>query len=401
MRDAGGFGDGAQQRGLARAVVAGQPDPLGPADVEVEAVAVQTARRESFDEGDLAVRADRGLGQVDADARVLADLGLGGLQSFPGLGDVLGHRGLDAPRGGFALVLLGVADDGGRVGELLLPGLLAAGELGLHLDELAFLAGEFGLGVADGALGGLLLDRDRALVGVVVPLECADASGVQLGDGVDPFEQRPVVADHEQGALEAADRFVEAFAGGAVEVVRRLVEQQDVGAQQEPPGEADQHGLAARERRDGAFEPDVVEAELVERDAGAFEEVPVLADDGEVGLVGVAGFDRFERALLAGDAEQSGDGVVEAHGQFLRQVGHEARDGDAAGVGGQPPVDEAQQRRLAGAVVADQGGAAVGEDGVEAVEDAVAVGPGEAEFADGDESGQARVPLGFDVDGIE
>src|SRR5690606_4151365 len=98
---------------------------------------------------------------------------------------------------------------------------------------------------------------------------------------------------------------------------------------------------------------------------------------------------------------QSGDGVAEAQWQVLWQVARLTGDGDAARVGGEQPADEAPQRGLSVAVVADQGGSAVGDDGVEAVDDAVAVGPGEDEAVVGDERGHARVPLGFDVDGIE
>ena len=53
---------------------------------------------------------------------------------------------------------------------------------------------------------------------------------MQLGDAVHPVEQHPVVTDHEERSGESVESPVQTATGVDVEVVGRLVEQQDVGS---------------------------------------------------------------------------------------------------------------------------------------------------------------------------
>ena len=79
------------------------------------------------------------------------------------------------------------------------------------------------------------------------------------------------------------------------------------------------------------------------------------------------------------DAERLGDRPVGVETQLLRQGRDRPGDVDAAGGGGELTGDEAQQRRLAGAVAADETGAAVAEGAADVVERAGAVGPVEGQ----------------------
>ena len=87
---------------------------------------------------------------------------------------------------------------------------------------------------------GLLLRQP--LIGLVVAL---DDAGLAVGDDDQPVghlvEEVAVVADDEDGALELADRSLQRLARPEVEVVGRLVEDQQVGRRGRQPG---QRGLA-------------------------------------------------------------------------------------------------------------------------------------------------------------
>ena len=95
---------------------------------------------------------------------------------------------------------------------------------------------------------------------------------------------------------------------------------------------------------------DVGEAEPVELGAGAFLDVPVGADGGEVLFADVTGLDGGDRVQDRGDAEDFGDGQFAAQRQVLREVTEQTVDGDAARGRLQLSGDELEQGRLAGAV---------------------------------------------------
>ena len=84
----------------------------------------------------------------------------------------------------------------------------------------------------------------------VVALVRDPAAAVELEDPAgDVVEEVPVVRDGDDGALVVGEEPLEPEHRLGVEVVRRLVEQQQVGRRQQQPAERDAPALAARERR--------------------------------------------------------------------------------------------------------------------------------------------------------
>src|SRR4051812_20480641 len=260
--------------------------------------------------------------------------------------------------------------------------LLEAGDLLLLGDVLLPAADQLDL-VGDG-------------VGGVVARPHADAPVLELGDLRDGLvEQVPVVGDDEHGALEVAYELLDDPAALDVEVRLRLVEQQDVGPEDEARGERDELALAAAQRGHRALEVAVGEAELAQMaDRVALEAVgpgrlPLL-EQARVALehalhpVEVArergvrelrlaarevGLER--REVRPGVADRPAHAALVAADQ-LREVRDDraAAQGHRAGVGLVASREQAQERRLAGAVGADQPDAgAGGQLEVEAVED--------------------------------
>ncbi len=146
------------------------------------------------------------------------------------LGGPLAHAHDDL---GLALVL-----------EHLLAVARATIQLDLRLDQFAALLADIAARVAHGGEHGLLLRLDRLLVVAEVAAEQPDSPVAEFGDRVDRSEQIAVVAHEQDGAGELSDRGVEQAAAGAVEVVGRFVEQQDVRLTQQLCGEPEQRGLA-------------------------------------------------------------------------------------------------------------------------------------------------------------
>ena len=147
-------------------------------------------------------------------------------------------------------------------------------------------------------------------------------------------EERPVVGDEEHRAGEGAESRLERLAALEIEVVRRLVEDEQVRAARDDEGEREPAALAARQRRDGL---------LVLLPAGEQE----LPEE----LLGL-------RTAEAG----GGDGRVE-HRPALVKLGlvlGEVRRHDAvaqldpAGVRFAAPEDGLEERRLPRAVRADE-----------------------------------------------
>ena len=103
----------------------------------------------------------------------------------------------------------------------------------------------------------LLLDLEPRLLLVeprrVVALEREPAAAVELEDPAgDVVEEVAVVRDRDDGALVVGEEALEPGDRLGVEVVRRLVEQQQVGRGEQQPAERDAAALAARERLDVA-----------------------------------------------------------------------------------------------------------------------------------------------------
>ena len=89
----------------------------------------------------------------------------------------------------------------------------------------------------------------------------------------DPVEEPAIVADHDDAARERLEARLERAERVDVEVVRRLVEQQDVAAGLEQLRQVDAVPLAARQRADELLLVRAAEVEL--RDVGARRDLAV------------------------------------------------------------------------------------------------------------------------------
>ncbi len=239
--------EGAQERGLARAVGPGDRHPVRPVDLEGDRAEHEVAAPDLgvAQGGDDRARAGRRRdlhAQFPLLARFLDDLqafdhalglaGLGGLllaglaaelaaglvvvvgRLAPGVADALVHPG--------ALHLRPVLEGGALVGVLLVvvPGVAAGHRAFLEVRLVA------------------------AAVEVDLPLGQVEFE--DLGDGAG--EELAVVADDDGAGAQAGHEAFEAVQAVEVEVVGRLVEEEDVVAGEEEGGETGAGGLAAGER---------------------------------------------------------------------------------------------------------------------------------------------------------
>ena len=142
-----------------------------------------------------------------------------------------------------------------RLGRLVSEALDEA----LHARDLGLAAGGVAAG---GELAGGLLDAPR----VPRPGEEARPAGFELEHrGTDRFEEPAVVSDQDDGRVELDEVALEPLERLDVEMVRRLVEEQQVRPRGERSSERGSRQLAAREGRQGPIERGVVEAEPADR----------------------------------------------------------------------------------------------------------------------------------------
>ena len=131
----------------------------------------------------------------------------------------------------------------------------------VHLRELALAAVALDQlplardlpGLDGRVLRGALVALDAlAVEGGVVATERGQPPVAQLPDPLDgSVEERAVVGCDEQGAGAPAEVLLEPFEGADVEVVRRLVEQQQVRVRDDEPGERGARLLATGQRHGG------------------------------------------------------------------------------------------------------------------------------------------------------
>ncbi len=259
---------------------------------------------------------------------------------------------------------------------LALP--LALGDHPLRLLPVRVLPADVGPCGRHGLRRGCLLGGHLGGVGGEPAAVPAHRAVAQVADAIHQLEQVAVVRDHQQRARPAADDVVEPVAGRGVEVVGGLVEQQDVGSSQHLPGQPELHHLAARQLAEPAAEHAGGQAEPGERGGDPLLDVPVVADGLVVGRRDRPGLDRPQRAQGRGDAEELGHRAGAVEHQVLRQVADRPGDAHVPCGRGELAGDDAQQRRLAAPVDADQAGAAGWDEEVETVEDDGPVGPGES-----------------------
>ncbi len=172
-----------------------------------------------------------------------------------------------------------------------------------------------------------------------------DAAVFDLEDaGGEAVDEVAVVRDEEDGAGELFDGVEEHVFGAHVEVVGRLVEQEEVGGRDEHAGEGVAVALAAGEHAEGL--EDVV--------AGEHEAAEEIAErDGVDARVG------------AGDVFEHARGGVEDLVLVLREVVGDdvVADADFAGGGLFDAGEHAHERGFAGAVDADERDAVAAIDG--------------------------------------
>ncbi len=351
---------GAEQRGLARAVEADDDQALAAldfeADVGEDALAAVALGEPGGVEHECRARAARGEADVHAAALAADD----------------GHALLE--RGHAALQGVDLHDAGGAVFAQALGGALQADDL-LLLLRLGLLQG----GLEAGALPQVGAVGAARLLDLVAEL-------IQPDDLVDvAVEELQVVRDDQQAATIGAQEVHQPAGGGRVEEVGRLVEQQQVGALEEQAGQGELGLLAAAEGADAAVEGDARQAEAGDELLGARIGV-VVAEAVERGLrLSEALEGGVERRAL-GFGQHSGQGVVfldggveaaaaedvVAHGavgnhgvlvgHILRQVAEGGRAQHGAAVGGLDAGDDLEQRGLAGAVDADEAGLLAGAE---------------------------------------
>ena len=245
------------------------------------------------------------------------------------------------------------------------------------LDE-ALLLGEHRLLPRVGCLAVGFADRALALVEIVVARVARDFAAVDLGNpGDDAVHEVAIVRRHEQRPGPRLEERLEPDDRLDVEVVRRLVHQQDVGFAEQHARHGDAHLPAARQRADVAVDPLVVEPEAMENLArAALERVAAemvvlllhLAEalENPVHLVGAPGiFERLlqllELVMQVADAPAAGDRLVEHRAaRHLLDVLAEVADGEllrhrhVAFVRLLFARDHAEERRLARPVRSDE-----------------------------------------------
>lgn len=271
-------------------------------------------------------------GQFDADLVVVAHSLDGLAQALLRLGQLLGvqdtvlaGRHLGGP--------LAVAHDRLRLAlgvPHLLPVALSPGQFELRVRQFTLLALHVGLGDPHHALGRLLLDGECLLVGREVAAVPGDLAVPQIRDLVDALQEFTVVTDDDQYTRPGIDRFVQPQTGVQIQIVRRLVKQQYPGTGQQECGEAQQHALATRQVTDGAVQPDVTEAELIEGGAGALLHIPVVTHGREPLLADVTRLDGVQCGPGVRDTERGIDPQRRVENQVLRQVADLAQRSDTA-----------------------------------------------------------------------
>jgi hypothetical protein len=203
--------------------------------------------------------------------------------------------------------------------------------------------------VGCGALDAALLAVELEIAAVALqPLRS------QLDDPIHPRKQGPVVADDDQPLPPSRHQLVDEPPGRAVEMVCRLVEDQEVGLLEQERGEADARHLAVAQAGDRLRQPDVRYAQPRERALDSLRQVPTVFEQLEIAGGRVSPRDMLVRRERRRQSERVGHQRTGAEARDLREIRHPRRAGHRPG-GRRPASDEdLEQRRLADAVGAHQ-----------------------------------------------
>ena len=162
--------------------------------------------------------------------------------------------------------------------------------------------------------------------------------------GADAVEEPAVVADHHDRPGEGEQRFLQRAHGIDVQIVGRLVEQQQVGAGFQHLGEMDPVALAAGEHADLLLLVAALEVEV-----------------GDIGAAGYLPLSELQHVQSAGNFLPYGLRIVERVAGLVDIAElHRLADRQRAGIRPLLPGDHAEQGRLAGAVGADDADDAAG-----------------------------------------
>ena len=333
---------------------------------------------QQLDEGGLARAVGAEQGDARAGAQHQADIGEQGLVAVAARGLLQPDEGVRAAFRGFDLQLeMAVVDV--RRGDAFQP--LQRLDAALRLLGLAGLGAE----AADEVLevGDLLLLLRKGLVllrsalgtgafeAVVVAGVAVDHLVVHVGDAVDAGVEELSVVRHQQDAAGVArEVLLQPQDGFEVEVVGRLVQQQQVGAAHQGAGQVEAHAPAAGEARHRARQLLGAESQPVEQLRGTgrggvaldgFETVLCLEPGGIVRLLRQHA---LQLAQLAVAVEHEFQRRALGVGDFLLHEGQGLAllEGDLAAVGADFAADQAEQGGFAAAVLAHQADALVGED---------------------------------------
>jgi hypothetical protein len=279
-------GDGAQQRRLARTVGTGEGDTLGAANCQVNAVVGEqlpptTADLKAVAPKHGAPRGHVGAGHVEHDGVVVAKRTFCLVELYPRLVHPFGVYVI-GPACRLLRVPFQLACDDFRQ-----PGILQVARRGARppgspfagLLPLPLFAPQLLLGVAQVCFR----DLSGLLYGLLVHAEIAAVeqhfAAIQLGDAVHPVQQHAIVADQHQTSRIVIQRVVEAMPRIRVEVVGRLVEQQDLVAPATAGQPSDTTSPPDNEpsRRSKAMWPKTETSTM----HGCVPRCPVVADRGE------------------------------------------------------------------------------------------------------------------------
>ena len=218
-------------------------------------------------------------------------------------------------------------------------------------------------------LGALLRQQHELLAphpleGVVAAGVAREPALVEVDDLLGhPVEKVAVVADQEQGAGVAAQIVLEPEAGLEIEMVGRLVEQQQVGLGEQHRRERHPHPPAAGEAGQRPLLGGLVEAQAGQ-DRARPRRRGVRADVGEPGLDlgdrapdrGRVSAARSRRARSGSASSTASRGVALAARRLLRDPAdaRAAPQAHLAGIRRELAPDQAQERGLAAAVAPDQ-----------------------------------------------
>ncbi len=207
------------------------------------------------------------------------------------------------------------------------------------------------------ALAPLPLER-----GIIAAVD-SELAALDVQDGVDRLvEQVAVVADHDHGSRIARDVLFQPERAFEVEIVGRLVEQEEIGLGEQRGGERDPHAPAAGELGAGALLILMREAKAGE-DLGGARGRRMRADVGEAGLdlgdamrIGCRLGLGQERVALRIGLEHDLDQALGPVRRFLREPPDAGarRQCELAVIERDVARDGAKQRGLADAVASDQ-----------------------------------------------